>query len=828
MTPTTPMMKQYREIKNQHPDAILFFRLGDFYEMFFEDALLASRELDIVLTGREASGERAPMCGVPYHAAEQYIAILVGKGYKVAICEQMEDPKLAKGLVKRQVVRVITPGTFVSSGEAGARYMAALCELDGAIGISFMEATEGSFTTMQMREDNRWDEAWGKLVLKAPAECIVPADSQVEHYLKNRAAPASGWRFALTPVKKMDLREAEQLLLRHFKVATLAGYGCDGMPAAIVAAGMLLRYLYETQLADALQIRSLSTEAPEEYVTIDPASWRNLDVAESSVPGKNTPTLLGVLDATVTRMGKRLLREWLEKPLRDLNQITYRNRAVAELVADEVARKKLRAIMAGFSDLPRLVSRVAANVETPRDILNIGKSLRLVPRVKEILERATSEALKEAICDMDELRDLAEVICAAIREDAPSTLKEGGVIKEGYNAELDRIVSIGRNARQYLASLEASEREATGIRSLKIGYNRVFGYYIEVTNANAHLVPARYQRKQTLRSAERYVTDELKELESTILSAEEKAIELEQALYAEVKQKVLAHIEQLQLTGKAIAMVDVLAALAEVAVRNDYAQPELCEEPVLEIRDGRHPVVESVLGPGKFVPNDVRLDAKSARLAIVTGPNMGGKSTYLRQVALIVIMAQIGSFVPARKARIGLVDRIFARIGAHDDLAAGQSTFMVEMSEVANILNNATERSLVLLDELGRGTGTFDGLSLAWAVAEYLHDQVRCNTLMATHFREIIELGRQLEAAVNLHVAVKEDAEGIKFLWKVLPGGAAASYGVEVAKLAGLPADVTERAAEILARLESEAPSRSASARRKKSARDLTSQLRLA
>lgn len=828
MPSATPMMKQYQEIKSRYPDAILFFRLGDFYEMFFEDALVASRELDIVLTAREASGERAPMCGVPYHSAEQYISTLIEKGYKVAICEQLEDPKLAKGLVRRDVVRVITPGTFVPSSDAGSRYIAALCEVGDNIGLSFMDASDGRFSTMEVPRATGWPEIADRLVVREPVECILPSGSKVEELLASTLASRPGWRPVITRVSALTPREAERLLLDHFKVSSLKGYGCDGMPAAITAAGMLLQYLCNTQRADARQVRALSTELPGDHLRIDASSWRNLDIVEPSGPDRNAPTLFSVLDLTLTRMGKRLLREWLEKPLRDIARIRYRHQAVEELVTNGQLRRKLRAELGKMADLSRLASRVASNLDSPRDLLAIGKCLALVPGIRSLVAQAKSQAMKDVYEQLDPLEGLASTILRAIRDDPPSHLKEGGVIRDGFHQELDKLRQIGSNAREYIAALEVREREATGIKSLKIGYNRVFGYYIEVTNPNLHLVPARYQRKQTLAGAERFVTDELKQLEDQILSAEERIIELEESIYRQLKAQVLERLDHIQRTARAIAVADVLCALAEVAVQNNYCKPEVTEEGGIEIREGRHPVIEKVLGPGKFVPNDVLLDPDTVRLVVVTGPNMGGKSTFLRQIALIVIMAQMGSFVPASAARIGLVDKVFARIGARDDLAAGQSTFMVEMTEVANILNNATPHSLVLLDELGRGTGTFDGMSLAWAIAEHLHDEVRCITLMATHFRELIEMARSLEAAANMHVAVKEERDGIKFLWKVMPGGATASYGVEVAKLAGIPPQVTQRAAEILAKLEADAPVRSVGHGRRKTGASASTQLRLA
>ncbi|MGB9867209.1 MAG: DNA mismatch repair protein MutS [Bacillota bacterium] len=822
------MMKQYQEIKSRYPDAIVFFRLGDFYEMFFEDALLASRELDIVLTAREASGERAPMCGVPYHSAEQYIALLIEKGHKVAICEQLEDPKLAKGLVKRDVVRVITPGTFVPSTEVGSRYLAALCEAEGSVGLSFMDPADGKLSTMQVPGEIGWPDVVDRLVVRRPAECIVTAGSPVENLLAQVTASHGSWRPTVTRVTGLTIREAERLLLDHFKVASLRGYGCNGMPAAIVAAGMLLRYLYNTQRADARQVSSLSTELPGDYLKIDAASWRNLDIVEPSGPDKNAPTLFSVLDLTLTRMGRRLLREWLEKPLRDVGRIRYRHDAVEELVIKGSLRRKLRAELGNMPDLPRLVARVASNLETPRDLLAIGKCLELVPKVRSLMSQGQSQALRDLFEQLEPMEELARTILQAIREDPPAHLKDGGVIKEGFNGELDKLRQMSANAREYIAALEVREREATGIKSLKVGYNRVFGYYIEVTNPNLHLVPARFQRKQTLAGAERFITDELKQLEEQILSAEDKMVELEALIYGQLKSQVMENLQPIQRIAGALAVADVLCALAEVAVQNNYCRPEVKQQPGICISNGRHPVIEKALGPGKFVPNDVALDPQNVRLLVVTGPNMGGKSTFLRQIALIVIMAQMGSFVPASAAQIGVVDKVFARIGARDDLASGQSTFMVEMTEVANILNNATSSSLVLLDELGRGTGTFDGMSLAWAIAEHLHDQIQCMTLMATHFRELIEMARCLEAAANMHVAVKEDEQGIKFLWKVMPGGATASYGVEVAKLAGIPSCVTQRAAEILAKLEAESPARTAGQGRKKQTMSSSSQLRLA
>lgn len=821
----TPMMRQYRRIKEQHPDKILFFRLGDFYEMFFEDAEVGARELEITLTGREA-GEagRVPMAGIPYHAAEGYIARLLEKGFRVAICDQVEDPRQARGLVRREVVRIVTPGTVMADGAVDERrnnYLVALWEKGqaGTFGLCYVDCSTGEFATTQIEGEAAAARLRDELARLEPSEIIVPPGfgggaegngggaggaGTSESTGDPAAARPMGSPVASVPEAYFDPVRARQRLLTHFSTGSLAPYGCEDLPLALGAAGAALAYLEETQKVDPSHLTRLVTYSVDEFMLLDQATRRNLELTRNVRDGGRRHTLLWLLDHSTTSMGGRLLRQWIDKPLVRLNQIERRLDAVQTLWDDSFLRADLRERLKSIRDLERLAGRVAFNTAGPRDLLALGSSLALVPGVKAILG-GRGGLLVELAAAMEPLEEVASLIAAAIHPDPSIAVKEGGIIRDGYSAEVDALRAAMAEGRGWIAAFEAQEKTRTGIRSLKVGYNRVFGYYIEVTNANLAQVPGDYQRKQTLAGGERYVTQELKEKEQQVLGAEERLAALEYNLFADVRAAVGARLESIMKTAGALAAADALAALAEAAAREGYVRPEVDDGLGLEIVAGRHPVVEKVLPPGEYVPNNARLDAEDHRLLIITGPNMAGKSTYLRQVALITLMAQVGSFVPAERARLGVVDRIFTRVGAADDLVMGQSTFMVEMAEVSRILNHATERSLIILDEVGRGTATFDGLSIAWAVAEYIHEHIGAKTLFATHYHELTQLEELLPGVRNYTVAVQEKGRDVIFLRKIIRGGADRSYGIQVARLAGLPEEVLGRARHILHTLEASA-----------------------
>ncbi len=803
MDDVTPIRKQYLRLKAQHPDAILFFRLGDFYETFDADAEIAARELDLVLTSRPvARGVRVPMAGVPYHAVENYIARLIEKGYRVAIAEQVGEVT-GRGLVEREVVRVVTPGTVVEPALLDARrpnYLAALVIEEDRAGLAYAEITTGEFATAQLARE----EVPRELARLQPRECLFPDAREWKS-----AGPASpplpdlnfpGVHFTPYPAYRFEPGTARQALLDHFGVATLEGFGCEGKPLAVRAAGAILQYLQETRKGALAQLATLRTYSTDRFLVMDPTTRRNLELTESLRERKVQGSLLGVLDRTLTPMGGRLLRARITQPLVDREEIERRLDEVEAFVRDGVLRARVREALKDMPDLERLVNRVVGGVANPRDLIGIRRALEAVAKLALTPSPAASGGFPFA---GEEVRVIADLIARALVDDPPASLSDGGVIRPGFSEELDGLLRSVREAREWLASLERREQERTGIKSLKVGYNKVFGYYIEVTRANLHAVPPDYIRKQTLVNAERFITPELKEMETLILNAEERQVEVETRIFREVCARVAARAPALLETARAVARLDVAAALAEVAVRNRYVRPELTDENVLEIVGGRHPIVEQSLSE-PFVPNDLHLDEET-RILIITGPNMAGKSVYIRQNALIVLMAQMGSFVPAERARIGIVDRIFTRIGAQDEVASGQSTFMVEMVETANILNNATPRSLLILDEIGRGTSTYDGISIAWAVVEYLHNhpQRRARTLFATHYHELIELADRLPGVQNVNLAVAEEGGQVVFLHKVVPGGADRSYGIHVAQLAGVPRPVIHRAQELLEGLES-------------------------
>lgn len=796
----TPMMQHYLEMKEVYGDCILFYRLGDFYEMFFEDAVTVSKELELTLTGKSCGlEERAPMCGVPFHAAETYINRLVGKGYRVAICEQVEDPKLAKGIVKREVIRVVTPGTNLnpqSLDEGKNNYLMGIYYSGDTFGIAAVDVTTGDYYVTEV-DDAR--KASDELTKFTPSELVCNGAffmSGVDtEDCKNRM------RTAIESLEErfFDTSACERALMSHFKVGTLAGLGLSDFPSGTIAAGAVMQYLKETQKSSLEHITRLQTYVTGKYMILDGSTRRNLELTETLREKQKRGSLLWVLDKTKTAMGARLLRSCIEQPLLEQEEINERLAAVEELKENGITRAELREYLNAVYDLERLLSRVTYRSATPRDLLSFQSSLAMLPPIRVLLGDLNAPLLKSIYEALDPLTDLSGLIEASVDVDAPLTIKEGSIIKSGYHEEVDRLRLAKTEGKGWLAEVEEREREATGIKNLKVKFNRVFGYYFEVTKSYQHLVPPSWIRKQTLTNAERYTTEELKKLEEDILGAEDKLFSLEYSLFVEIREAVAAEVVRIRQTAKAVAWLDLFASLAAVAEKNRYVRPEINREGTLCITGGRHPVVEQMIPNDMFVKNDTYLDHNDKRISIITGPNMAGKSTYMRQTALIVLMAQIGSFVPADSAQIGICDRIFTRVGASDDLASGQSTFMVEMTEVANILRNATRNSLLILDEIGRGTSTFDGLSIAWAVVEHIADPKRigAKALFATHYHELTELEGKLDAVHNYCIAVKEQGEDIVFLRKIIPGGADKSYGIQVAKLAGVPGEVLIRAREI-------------------------------
>ena len=797
----SPMMVHYCQTKCAYKDSILFYRLGDFYEMFFEDAKTVSRELELTLTGKDCGlSERAPMCGIPYHAAETYINRLIDKGYKVAICEQVEDPKTAKGIVKREVTRVVTPGTNLNMQELDEgknNYLMAIVCVGDHFGVSTADITTGDCYVTEIDEERKlWDEI-NKFL---PAEIICNDAFLVSGVdvddLRNRlhisVFALESWYFG------DDL--CKQTLLEHFKISSLEGLGLADYDSGVIAAGSLFRYLLDTQKNTMEHMNKIIPYTTERYMVIDSSSRRNLELVETLREKQKRGSLLWVLDKTKTAMGARMLRSFVEQPLIDADAINERLDAVTELNMQAMLREEIREYLNPVYDLERLVSRISYRSANPRDLLAFKMSLEMIPHIKNLLANFTSPLLVRINEQMDGLEDLYTLLEASITEDPPLAVKEGGIIREGYNEQVDTYRNSKTQGKSWLAQLEAEEKEKTGIRNLKIKYNKVFGYYLEVTNSFKNLVPEYYTRKQTLTNAERYITPKLKELEDMILGAEDKLFALEYDLFCQVREELAAQIPRIQETAKAIAQLDVYASLSVVAQRNNYVRPTVNTKGVIDIKNGRHPVVEKMINNDMFIANDTYLDNGSKRVSVITGPNMAGKSTYMRQTALIVLMAQIGSFVPAEKAKIGVVDRIFTRVGASDDLASGQSTFMVEMTEVANILRNATAKSLLILDEIGRGTSTFDGLSIAWAVIEHISNTklLGAKTLFATHYHELTELEGKIPGVNNYCIAVKERGDDIVFLRKIVKGGADKSYGIQVAKIAGVPDSVLDRAKELV------------------------------
>ena len=804
MSAVTPMMQHYIKTKEEYEDCILFYRLGDFYEMFFEDAETVSRELELTLTGKDCGlTERAPMCGVPFHAADNYINRLVEKGYKVAICEQVEDPKLAKGIVKREVIRVVTPGTNLYTqalDETKNNYIMSVAYISNRFGIAFADVTTGAFMVTEVEKlRNFLDE----LYKFSPAElicneafCMSGVDlEELRNRLHLSVSALDNWYF--------DDDLCQRTLKDHFHVGTLEGLGLKDYDCATIAAGALLTYLLETQKNSLDHMRKITPYVTDKYMLIDSSTRRNLELTETMREKEKRGSLLWVLDKTKTAMGARMLRSFIEQPIIEEEAINQRLDAVEEINRQEMDREEIREYLGPVYDLERLISRVSYQSANPRDLIAFKTSIGMIPPIRRLLGQFQSEELKKVYEDMDELHDLYQVLDKAIVEDPPLAMKEGGIIKDGYDRQIDDYRQARTKGKTWLAELEAEEKEKTGIKNLKIKYNKVFGYYLEVTNSFKDMVPDYYTRKQTLTNAERYITPRLKELEDMILGAEDKLYALEYDRFAEIRNMIAQEVERIQKTARAIAKLDAYLSMALVASRNQYVRPKINTRGVIDIKDGRHPVVEKMITNDMFIPNDTYLDNGKNRISVITGPNMAGKSTYMRQTALIVLMAQIGSFVPASKANIGIVDRIFTRVGASDDLASGQSTFMVEMTEVANILRNATAKSLLIMDEIGRGTRTFDGLSIAWAVIEHISNPklLGAKTLFATHYHELTELEGKLPGVNNYCIAVKERGDDIVFLRKIVKGGADKSYGIQVAKLAGVPDSVINRAKELVEEL---------------------------
>jgi len=800
----TPMMQHYLQTKEEYPGCILFYRLGDFYEMFFEDALTVSRELEITLTGKSCGlEERAPMCGVPYHAVDNYLNRLINKGYKVAICEQVEDPKLAKGMVKREVTRIVTPGTNMnvqSLEESRNNYLMSIAYFPGRIGLSIADISTGDYYLTELDDNGKLQDEISKY---APSEIIcndafLLSGLSIED-MRNRLRIAVN----ALDIHYFDEDGAKKILRRHFKVSALTGLGIEDFPVGILAAGALLKYLYETQKSSLSNITHIYPYLTSRFMLLDSATRRNLELTETLREKQKRGSLLWVLDKTKTAMGARTLRSYIEQPLIDKNQIEERLNAVEELTDDAISRDEIREYLNPVYDLERLLGKISYQSANPRDLIAFRNSLAMMKPIKTVLEGFQSALLTQIRDEVDPLEDLYRLIDSAISEEPPILVREGGIIKDGFDETIDSLRKAKTEGKSWLAALEEEDRNRTGIKNLKIKYNKVFGYYFEVTNSFKNLVPEDYVRKQTLTNAERYTTPRLKELEDTILNAEDKLATLEYDLFCRIRDTIGGEIERIQKTAKAVARLDVFSALSVVAERYHYVRPEINEKGLIDIKDGRHPVVERVMEHDMFITNDTYLDNDKHMITVITGPNMAGKSTYMRQTALIVLLAQLGSFVPAKSAKIGLVDRIFTRVGASDDLASGQSTFMVEMNEVANILRNATKDSLLILDEIGRGTSTFDGLSIAWAVIEHISNKklLGAKTLFATHYHELTELEGKLRSVNNYCIAVKEKGDDIVFLRKIIKGGADKSYGIQVAKLAGVPDMVIDRAKEIVTQL---------------------------
>ena len=803
----SPMMQQYFQVKKEYPGVILFFRLGDFYEMFFDDAKTAAKELDLVLTGRDCGlEERAPMCGVPFHSADSYIAKLVSRGYKVAICEQTEDPKAAKGIVKRDVIRVITPGTAIEGSilEDGVNnYLCSICKRENETGLCFADVSTGEFHITVVKREGEQESIINSLSAYTPKEILLnPEAAQLDEVIKFCDVRLNASAEKLEE-EKFDFDASTELILQTMKREEISSLGIGHSKAAVCALGAVIYYLRETQ-------KTTELEAPSEvefydgndFMALDISARRNLELTKSMMTGDKKHSLLWVIDKTRTAMGKRMLRSWLERPLISISRITKRQNSVGELLDNNILRDSVRGSLSGVNDIERLMSRIAYSTANAKELRSLSETIKLLPEIKGALENTSSAMLKSIYENIDLLTDVRELVEASIVDEPPFSLREGGIIRRGFNSEIDELADIVNGGTNILAEIEAREKERTGIPKLRVSYNKVFGYFIEVTNSYLDLVPEDYIRKQTLTNCERFITGELKELEGKVLGAKERLIALEYEAFCSIRMQISGEVERIQKTAKAIAALDCLASLAETAYVNNYCAPHITNDGIIDIKDGRHPVVEALLDNGVFVPNDAKLDTGENRCSIITGPNMAGKSTYMRQIALITLLAQIGSFVPARSASIGVVDAIFTRVGASDDLASGQSTFMVEMNEVSSIIKNATKNSLIILDEIGRGTSTFDGMSIARAVLEYVVKKLGAKTLFATHYHELTAMEGLLDGVKNYSIAVKKKGDDITFLRRIVRGGADQSFGIEVAKLAGIPNSVIKRAKVILKELE--------------------------
>ncbi len=803
----SPMMAQYFQIKKDYPGVILFFRLGDFYEMFFDDAKIASKILDLVLTGKDCGqGERAPMCGVPFHSSDSYIAKLVSYGYKVAVCEQTEDPAKAKGLVKRDVVRVITPGTVIENNilEDGVNnYLCALCKAENETGVCFVDVSTGEFHITSIGKENEQEKIINQLSTYAPKEILVNSLANgfddVAKFVKSRL----DIEFQVLDDNSFDFGNATNLILQTMNQDKIDSLGLGKSKAAVSALGAVIQYLCENRKTEELETPSeIDFYEETEFMNLDISARRNLELTSSMMTGDKRHSLLWVIDNTKTAMGKRMLRSWLERPLISVSQISKRQNAVGELVDRPMLRDEVKELLTGVNDIERLMSRIAYGTANAKELRSLCATIEKLPALKDALKDANSAMLKSIYNSIDTLQDVFELINSSIVDEPPFSMREGGMIRDGYNAEIDELHEIMQGGASVLTEIENREKEATGIPKLKVAYNKVFGYFIEVTNSYKNLVPDTYIRKQTLTNCERYITQELKDLEGKVLGAKDRCTALEYETFCAVRTTVAGEVERIQRTAKALATLDTVASLAEIAFKNNYCCPQITTDGTLEIKDGRHPVVEALLTDSPFVPNDTLLDCGDNKCSIITGPNMAGKSTYMRQTALIVLMAQIGSFVPARSAKVSVCDAIFTRVGASDDLATGQSTFMVEMNEVSTILKNATDKSLIILDEIGRGTSTFDGMSIARAVLEYVVKKIGAKTLFATHYHELTAMEGMLKGVNNYSIAVKKRGDDITFLRRIVHGGADQSFGIEVAKLAGVPSAVTKRAKAILKELE--------------------------
>ncbi len=812
MSEMTPMMVQYLEIKSEYPDTILFFRLGDFYEMFFDDAKVASKELELTLTARNHSkGEKAPMCGVPYHSAENYIARLVAKGYKVAICEQVEDPAAAKGIVKRDVVRIITKGSIIENSmldDSKNNYLTVIFGDENGAGICFVDVSTGTLNVTSFDGGDTANSIINELGVFTPSEIVInpycAADKGIVSFISKRLEASC----ELPEEKYFSYDESFTLCSEHFGGEKFASFGFAANKQAVIAVGTALKYLRNTQRNDLGNIREVNFYSDTQYMHLDFSTKRNLEITETMRSREKKGSLLWVLDKTRTSMGKRLLRSWLEKPLVNLVQISKRHSAVDELYNDSIRLSDIMEAMGYISDIERLLTRVMLGTANAKDLASLRQTIECIPTVKALLEGCSSSLLRRQYECIDTLSDIGELISNAIVAEPPFSIREGGIIADGFNEELDSLRDIQSGGKKFIADIEQREKERTGIPKLKIAYNRVFGYYIEVTNSYRELVPETYIRKQTLVNCERYITQELKDLESKVLGAQERIEKLEYEIFCQIRGAVADEFNRIQLTAQALATVDVICSLAYVAINNSYVRPDMIEGTALKITEGRHPVVELMLGDAPFVPNDTYMNCEEDRCAIITGPNMAGKSTYMRQVAVICLMAQMGSFVPAKSAELSVIDSIFTRVGASDDLATGQSTFMVEMNEVSSILKNAGKNSLIILDEVGRGTSTFDGMSIARAVLEYIADKkkIGAKTLFSTHYHELTDLEGEIEGVNNYNISVKKRGENIIFLRRIVRGRADGSYGIEVAKLAGIPTGVVKRARVILSELEANSP----------------------